>query len=255
VETVIRVDAASKHFLKGDKRIVALDDVRLDIQKGSFVVLLGRSGCGKSTLLNMVAGLSAPTSGAIYYRDSVLLRPHRNISYMTQKDTLMPWRNLRSNVGLPLEVAGMDRAKRNAMVDDLIDRVGLSGFAGHYPRELSGGMLRRASMARMLSTDPETLLLDEPFGALDAQLRRDLQAELLRLWQGSGRTVVFVTHDLDEALILGDRVVVLGRAGEIVLDHSVGVARPRDPDDVGNDPKFLEERKLLTKTLREAGRR
>jgi len=166
----------------------------------------------------------------------------------------MPWRDVRRNVELPLELRGTDRRERRAAAERLIDTVGLRGFERHYPRELSGGMRRRASLARMLCADPETLLLDEPFGALDAQLRAELQAELLRLWSGSGRTVVFVTHDLEEALLLGDRVVVLGRVGHVVLDQMIGLPRPRDLDEVRLHPRFVELHREVAAALKQAGR-
>lgn len=143
---------------------------------------------------------------------------------------------MRRNVELPLEVAGVPASERRRRADELIAQVSLSGFEDHYPWELSGGMRRRASLARMLCADPHTLLLDEPFGALDAQLRRELQEELLSLWTGTGKTVIFVTHDLDEAIFLADRVIVLGSGGEVVLDHDVAIERPRDLDEIRLQP-------------------
>lgn len=251
---VIDVAEVSKHFLKDERGIVALDDLTLTVAEGSFVVLLGRSGCGKSTLLNMVAGLSTPTSGQIRYRGEPFTKPLPQLGYLTQKDTLMPWRNLRKNISMPLEFRGTDKAERRRRADELIERVSLRGFERHYPRELSGGMMRRASLARMLCADPEVLLLDEPFGALDAQLRAELQEELMRLWRGSDRTVVFVTHDLDEALLLGDRVVVLGRAGQINLDEPVEFSRPRDLDQLRLTEEFVQKHQRVAASLKEAAR-
>jgi NitT/TauT family transport system ATP-binding protein len=252
--TVIEVRGVSKHFLKGDEDLVALREVDLRVAQGSFLVLLGRSGCGKSTLLDLVAGMTPPTTGEIIYRGRPVRGPSTQVGYLTQHDTLMPWRDVTRNVEMPREVRGESKRARAAAAAELIQLVGLSGFERHYPRELSGGMRRRASLARMLCADPETLLLDEPFGALDAQLRGELQGELLRLWSGSGRSVVFVTHDIEEALILADRVVVLGPVGTILLDQEVDLPRPRDPDDIRVDPHFVELHRRLSAALKEGVR-
>lgn len=243
-----------KSYLKDDKRIIALRSFNLTVEEGSFVTILGRSGCGKSTLLNMVAGLLSPTSGRIVYRGTPMVGPSTDIAYLTQHDTLMPWRDVQRNVEMPLELRGVSKQQRSARARELIKTVGLAGFEKHYPRELSGGMRRRAGLARMMSTEPEMFLLDEPFGALDAQLRNELQTELLRLWQGSGRTVVFITHDLEEALLLGDRIVVLGRVGEIVLDTAIDLERPRDPDDIRVTPEFVALHRQVSAALKEASR-
>lgn len=251
---VLEVRGLSKHFRKGDEELVALRDFDLRVEPGQFLVLLGRSGCGKSTLLNLLAGLAPATSGSITYRGQAVTGPRTEVGYLTQHDTLMPWRDVTRNVEMPRELRGEDKATRRAVTEDLIRLVGLSGFEHHYPRELSGGMRRRASLARMLCADPETLLLDEPFGALDAQLRVELQAELLRLWQGSGRTVVFVTHDIEEALVLSDRIMVLGQVGSVLLDLEVDLARPRDPDDIRVDPHFVELHRQLSAALKEGAR-
>jgi NitT/TauT family transport system ATP-binding protein len=250
VSAVLEVRDLAKHFTKDGQDLVALRDFDLAVEPGTFLVLLGRSGCGKSTLLNMLAGLTPATSGEIRYRGEELTGPRTQIGYLTQHDTLMPWRDVRRNVEMPLELRGEPRAARAAAAQALIERVGLGGYEKHYPRELSGGMRRRAGLARMLAGDPETLLLDEPFSALDAQLRAELQADLLRLWAGSGRSVVFVTHDIDEALILADRVVVLGALGRVLLDQQVDLARPRDIDEIRVDPHFVELHRRLAATLK-----
>ncbi|WP_245645586.1 ABC transporter ATP-binding protein [Pseudonocardia acaciae] len=247
---VLVAEAVTKRFAKGDEAIVALRELTVRIEEGSFVSVLGRSGCGKSTLLNMLAGLTAPTTGEIRYRDRRLDGPGPRIGYLTQHDTLMPWRDVLRNVELPLQILGVDARERRADATDLVRRVGLAGFERHYPRELSGGMRRRASLARLLAGRPETLLMDEPFGALDAQLRTELQEELARLWQGSGQTVVFVTHDIEEALLLGDRVVVLGGLGRILLDLEVGLARPRRADDLRTEPEFVALHRKLSAALK-----
>jgi NitT/TauT family transport system ATP-binding protein len=251
VTAVLTADAVTKRFAKGDEAIVALRELSVSVAEGTFVTILGRSGCGKSTLLNMLAGLTPPSTGEIRYRDRRLAGPDIQIGYLTQHDTLMPWRDVLRNVEMPLEIRGVDAARRRAVATDLVQRVGLAGFEKHYPRELSGGMRRRAGLARMLAGSPETLLMDEPFGALDAQLRMELQLELLRLWQGSGQTVVFVTHDIEEALLMGDRVVVLGKVGRILLDREIGLARPGSADDLRVDPEYVALHKELSAALKE----
>ncbi|QBD82956.1 ABC transporter ATP-binding protein [Ktedonosporobacter rubrisoli] len=225
---IIRTEQLYKSFGRDNQEIVVLAGVNLEVEEGSFTVIVGPSGCGKSTLLNIVAGLAAPTSGCVYYRETPLLSPRLEIGYLTQKDTLMPWRNIESNIAMPLEIRGLGKVERRERTNELIQLVGLKGFEKHYPHELSGGMLRRAGLARMLSATPETLLMDEPFGALDAQLRLELQGELLNLWTGSGKSVLFITHDIEEALLLGDRVVVFGSEGSIVYDEAIFFPRPRD---------------------------
>lgn len=241
-----------KHFRKDDQELVALRGAELTVEEGSFLVLLGRSGCGKSTLLNLMAGLTVPTAGTLAYRGRALSGPLDSVGYLTQQDTLMPWRTVLRNVEMPLEIRGIAPRERTAVARRLIDRVGLSGFERHYPRELSGGMRRRVSLARMLCGNPETLLLDEPFGALDAQLRGDLQQQLLELWTDSGRAVVFVTHDIEEALMLADRIVVLGPLGSIALDIRIELPRPRDADDIRLHPDYLALYRSLTHALRQA---
>ena len=252
--TLLDTKNLTKRFVKDDVATVALRDFDLTVDQGSFVSILGRSGCGKSTLLNMLAGLTSPTSGSVSYQGTQLSGPNVKIGYLTQSDTLMPWRDVQRNVEMPLEVLGVAKAERRKAATELIQRVGLEGFERHYPRELSGGMRRRASLARMLAGSPSTLLMDEPFGALDAQLRTELQEELLRLWHAGDQTVVFVTHDIEEALLLGDRVVVLGHVGRIVLDRSIDLERPRSADHLRVDPHFVALYDELSAALKEGAR-
>lgn len=254
MSTLLDVRGLTKQFVKDDTGVVALRDFDLQVQKGSFVTVLGRSGCGKSTALNLLSGLIQPTSGTVAYRGEAVTGPRTEISYLTQSDTLMPWRDVRRNIEMPMEISGVGAEQRRGRALELVQRVGLTGFERHYPRELSGGMRRRVSLARMLAGNPETLLMDEPFGALDAQLRMDLQAELLRLWQDSGQTVVFVTHDIEEALLLGDRIVVLGLRGRCILDRELDLARPRDPDELRVDPNFVALHREMTEALRKGAR-
>jgi NitT/TauT family transport system ATP-binding protein len=228
-------------FVRDDGAAVnVLDGVSFDIAAGSFVCLVGRSGSGKSTILNMIAGLIEPSSGTIAFADGVTQRPRLDIGYMTQKETLLPWRDVLRNVAMPLEVRGIAKDVREARARELLRVVGLSDAEKRFPRELSGGMARRASLARMLASDPSILLLDEPFGALDAQLRGELQTEVLRLWAGSGKTIVFVTHDIDEALILADRTIVLQSGGRIAVDAGIDFVRPRIGREVRLAPAFLD---------------
>lgn len=245
----------TKRFVKKDTATVALRDFDLEVEPGTFVCVLGRSGCGKSTMLNLLSGLTSPSEGEVRFRGERLDGPHTDIGYLTQSDTLMPWRDVQRNIEMPLELQGVAPASRTETAVDLIRRVGLEGFEHHYPRELSGGMRRRASLARMLAGNPSTLLMDEPFGALDAQLRHELQVELLRLWgEGSDQTVVFVTHDIEEAVLLGDRVVVLGGLGRVVVDRTVDLPRPRDPDELQVDPRFTGLHRELAVALKGATR-
>jgi NitT/TauT family transport system ATP-binding protein len=252
INMVLRVEQLSKSFVHNDQELTVLSNVSLQTERGSFVVMVGPSGCGKSTLLNIIAGLLPATSGMVYYKDSPMTNPRLEVGYLMQKDTLMPWRNIERNVEMPLEVRGVKKDVRQRIASELIQKVGLKGFEKHYPHELSGGMLRRTSLARMLSTMPETLLMDEPFGALDAQLRLELQGELLQLWFGSGKSVLFVTHDIEEAIVLGDRVIVFGLRGRIVLDEYINLPRPRDAARIRFLPEFSQIHHHLWNALMEA---
>ncbi|GGF46276.1 mannosyltransferase [Marmoricola endophyticus] len=252
MSTLLSTDGLTKRFVKKDSATVALRDFHLEVEEGTFVSVLGRSGCGKSTMLNLLAGLTTPSAGEVRYQGRVLRGPQTDIGYLTQSDTLMPWRDVQRNVEMPMELQGTPAKERTEAARDLIDRVGLAGFEHHYPRELSGGMRRRASLARMLAGRPSTLLMDEPFGALDAQLRHELQVELLRLWSGSEQTVVFVTHDIEEAVLLGDRVVVLGGLGRVIVDRRVDLPRPRNADDLQVDPEYVSIHRELAAALKGA---
>jgi NitT/TauT family transport system ATP-binding protein len=238
---MIELSGVTKEFSARGKVTRALDPVDISVAEHEFLALLGPSGCGKSTVLNMVAGLLAPTSGHVTYRGAPVSGPNGRVGYMTQKDTLLPWRSVADNVGIALElrcraVGGAERRQRVAAVLEL---VGLTGFEHHYPAELSGGMRKRAALARMLVYEPETLLLDEPFGALDAQLKIIMQQELLRITRLRGMTVVFVTHDLSEAITLADRILVFsGRPGRVRASRTVPFTRERDVLTVQFDPAF-----------------
>ena len=252
MSSIIRTEQLCKSFVRDNQEHMVLHNLNLEIGQGSFVVIVGPSGCGKSTLLNIIAGLLPATSGRVYYKESPVLAPRLEVGYLTQKETLMPWRSIVSNIEMPLEIRGVKKETRRRIAQELVQRVGLSGFEKHYPRELSGGMLRRASLARVLSPAPETLLMDEPFGALDAQLRMELQDELLKLWSGSGKSFLFVTHDIEEAIVLGDRVVVLGSGGRVVMDEDIHLPRPRDVAQARFLPEFSRAHQRLWNALVEA---
>jgi len=243
---VIRLDRVSKWFFKGGTRIAAVEDVSIDVPAGAFVTLVGPSGCGKSTLFNCIAGFIAPERGSVLFRGRPVVGPNIGIGYMTQKDTLLPWRSVLANVMLPLHLRQVPSAEARERAAAAIARVGLNGFAAHMPAELSGGMQKRAALARMLAYNPDTLLMDEPFGNVDVQLKLQLQRELLALWEGERKTVVFVTHDLEEAIALSDRVIVLSRRpGRIKADIPVDLPRPRDPIQIRFERVFQDIHKQL----------
>jgi ABC-type nitrate/sulfonate/bicarbonate transport system, ATPase component len=234
----------------GKDEFVALQSVDLDIESGSFVCFIGPSGCGKTTLLNMSAGLLAPTEGTVEFRGERLTGVNTGVGFITQHDNLLPWRTLEKNVGVALEIERMPREERRKRVAEVIDLVGLGGFAKRYPSQLSGGMQKRASLARGLVYGPSTLLMDEPFGALDAQLRFTMQKELLRIWERDRKTIIFVTHDLDEAILLADKIVVFGtHPGRVVHVEDVPLERPRDSAELRLNPTYGEIWERLWKLL------
>jgi NitT/TauT family transport system ATP-binding protein len=208
--------------------LLALDGVELTVGKGEFVAIVGPSGCGKSTLLRILGGLLVPTEGRVHLDSRPLSSPRRLVGYVFQKMSLMPWRTVLGNVVLPLQVAGVPRTQAERRARDLVDLVGLMGFEAAYPRQLSGGMAQRVAIARALVSDPEVLLLDEPFGSLDALSREQMNLDLLRIWQARRVTAVMVTHDLQEAIFLSDRVLVMSpRPGQICAQVAVTLPRPR----------------------------
>lgn len=202
------------------------ENLNFDVQMGEFVCILGPSGCGKSSLLRTLAGLLPPTDGEVLLHGEPVRAPRREVGLVFQHANLMPWRSVRANIALPLQIA--PRPNAAAQVDALIDLVGLRGFEDAYPADLSGGMAQRVALARAWIHDPEILLLDEPFGALDALTREQMSAELLRIWQARRKTVLMVTHDIDEAVFLADRVLVLSaRPAHLKLDLPILLPRPR----------------------------
>lgn len=257
---VIRFENLGKQFYSRQqkKRIEAIRGVDLNIERGEFVCIVGPSGCGKSTLLNLVAGLLDLTSGTGSFEGAPIPQPNTQVGYITQKDNLMPWRTVRRNITLPLELRSVDKSEWNPRADAIAEIVGLTGFRDSYPRELSGGMRKRVTLARTLVYDPDVLLADEPFGALDAQLKLVLAEELLRLWGGENgdvtqsKTVVYVTHDIGEAITLADRVIVMSRRpGRIRLDRSIDLERPRDVYSVRFTPEYTALLAELWDALRE----
>jgi NitT/TauT family transport system ATP-binding protein len=222
---------------------VALESVDLDIAPGEFAVLVGPSGCGKSTLLDLLGGLGEPTSGSILLDGEPLTGPGLDRGIVFQQYALLPWRTALGNVAFGLEATGVPRRERAARAREYLDLVGLAGFEDRHPQELSGGMKQRVAIARSLAYDPDILLMDEPFAALDAQTRESLQDELLRIWQRTGKTVVFITHGIDEAVSLGQRVAVLtsrpGRVKEVVR---VGLEDRTSVTDLRSSPEFAAYR-------------
>lgn len=250
---MISFDHIGKRFFKDGTPFQALGDANFEVRRGEFLSVVGPSGCGKSTLLNLTAGLMEPSKGSVLYKGNKVTTVNTNVGYVTQSDTLLPWRTVRQNITIPLEIRRVARSTdRDRQVDDMIDKVGLSGFADHYPAELSGGMRKRVILARTLIYEPETLLMDEPFGALDAQLKLVLHQELLRLWVDAGTTIVFVTHDLAEAVTLSDRVVVVSaRPGTIRLVQEIDIERPRDVFQVRFSKRFGELHQKLWALLQD----
>jgi NitT/TauT family transport system ATP-binding protein len=228
----------------------AMGPTTLSVHRGEFLAIVGPSGCGKSTLLNMVAGTLRPAEGVVRYRGAPVDGINHDVGYITQKNFCLPWRTVEANVRLPLEFRSMARGDIEERVHEAIAKVGLKGFERAYPKQLSGGMLQRVMIARTLAYRPDIYLMDEPFGSLDAQLRTRMHGELLRLWQETGATFVFVTHDLQEAITLADRVVVISkRPGRPKLVADIDLPRPRDVIDVQSNPAFGAYVKQLWSSL------
>ena len=228
----LEVDHLSKTYFparRSQPPVVALDDVSIDVPPGEFISLVGPSGCGKSTILNIVGGLLDSTEGECRLDGIPITKPRREIGMMFQSPVLFPWRTVLNNVLLPVDIRRQGRKNYRDRALELLDRVGLSEFSGSYPNELSGGMQQRAALARLLLEDAEIMLLDEPFGALDEFTREAMNIDLLRLWSGSGKTILFVTHNIQEAVFLSDRVAVMTpRPGRLAKMLEVTLPRPRE---------------------------
>jgi NitT/TauT family transport system ATP-binding protein len=243
------MEGVSKRFAARGGVFTAIEDIDLDVAAGEFVTIVGPSGCGKSTLLNLISGLTPPSAGTLRYKGEKIEGVNRHIGYVLQQDNLYPWLTLRDNVAFPLEIQGISREERRARADDWLRRVGLNGFESAYGHELSGGMRQRGNIIRTLIYEPEVILMDEPFGPLDAQTRIVLQDELLQIWHSTKTTILFVTHDLTEAIALSDRVVLMSaQPGRIVRVDEVHISRPRDIFFIHDNDEF---RRLYDQIWRE----
>lgn len=248
LQPVLVVENLDLTFPNDNGGLHALSNLSFQVLPEEFVCILGPSGSGKSTLLRALAGLLRPTHGAIYFQGELVRGPRRGVGFVFQKSNLMPWRTVLENILLPLELMNIppNEARQRAM--ELVELVGLQGFAQTLPRDLSGGMAQRVAIARSLAHDPDLLLMDEPFGSLDALTRERMGGELLRIWQARRKTVVMVTHSISEALLLADRVLVLSqRPGRLRLDLEVTLPRPR-----GEEARYLPEFTRLERQLRQA---
>lgn len=247
------LDHVTKRFDTGksaDGCVIAVDDVSLEMEQNGFLSILGPSGCGKTTILRMIAGFERPTEGEIHCGGATVTRPGADRVVVFQRPWLYPWLNVHDNIAFGLKLGGskIDHDK----VNQIISTVGLDGFARRAPHELSGGMQQRAALARALVMSPQVLLMDEPFGALDAQTRRLMQDFLLDLWGEIKATVIFITHDIEEAILLGDRLVVMTpRPGRVALDQRIDLPRPRD-ETTALEPHFIELRRQALETLIDA---
>ncbi|VIO81309.1 ABC transporter ATP-binding protein [Bradyrhizobium ivorense] len=254
----IRFEQVRKEFVtRGEGggpagRFTALEDITLDVHAGEFLALVGPSGCGKSTLLDLLGGLTTPSSGRILLDGRPIAGPGRDRGIVFQQYALFPWRTAAQNIEFGLDIAGLKPKQQHEVARHFLDLVGLSGFADRYPHELSGGMKQRVAIARSLAYDPEVLLMDEPFAALDAQTRETLQGELLRIWRATGKTIVFITHGIDEAVVLGQRVAVMtSRPGRIKQVIEIPDALRSEAEDVRSLPEFGHVRHEIWSLLRE----
>jgi NitT/TauT family transport system ATP-binding protein len=249
---MLEIDHLGKTYGEGEGATEAIGDLSFELAEREFVCVVGPSGCGKTTLLKCMSGLLAPTKGEVRLHDRKVEGPPPEMALVFQEysRSLLPWMSVRGNIELPLRNKKLPKEQRNRLVEDSVDAVALSGFIDRYPWELSGGMQQRVAIARALSFEPALLLMDEPFGALDSQTKMLLQAELLRLWEQDAKTVVFITHDIEEALFLGDVVYVMGAAPsnfkEII---QVPFGRPRD-DALRADPEFAQLRERIWESLK-----
>lgn len=250
--TTIAIQAVNKVFKTGGKEVVALKDINLNIDGGEFICLLGPSGCGKSTLLNALAGFSQPTSGSITVAGRRIAEPGPDRGMVFQEYALFPWMSVERNIAFGLEIAGKHGDEIKDKVDLLLHMLHLYDFRERYPKDLSGGMRQRVAIARVLALDSPVMLMDEPFGALDALTRRNLQDEVLRIWKELKKTIVFVTHSIEESIYLADRTIVMTyRPGTIKRDVRIELARPRDP----SDPEFNRLKRELGQLVMEEQQR
>ena len=235
------------------QRYTAVSDVTLTVGAGEFLAVVGPTGCGKSTLLNVAAGLLAPSLGSVRVFGEPLMGLNRRAGYMFQADSLMPWRTAQQNVMAGFEFRGDSLPEARAQADDWLRRVGLGGFGDRYPHQLSGGMRKRTSLAQTLALDPDIILMDEPFSALDIQTRQLMENEVLALWAAKKKAVLFITHDLDEAIAMSDSVVVMsaGPASRPIGAFDVDIPRPRDVAEIKTNPRFIELHRAIWDVLRD----
>ncbi len=226
--TKVAVSNVSKTFGSDESLVYALKNISFTVEEGSFVVIIGPSGCGKTSLLRIIGGLIPPNGGEVLIDGRPISGPGPDRSIVFQNFRLLPWRKVLGNVEMGLEINGTEKSQRRELSKKVVDLVGLSGFENHYPVELSGGMQQRVGLARALVVNPAILLMDEPFGSVDAQTREQLQTELLKLWSKTSKTVIFITHDIDEAIYLGDKIIIISsRPGTVQETVTVDLPRPR----------------------------
>ena len=248
----LSVRGVSKRFDAGDRAVTAIEDVSFDVPRGAFVSILGPSGCGKSTLFNIIAGLLSPSGGDVLLEGASIVGRAGQVGYMLQKDLLLPWRSIEDNITLGQTLRGVNKRKARANAAALMGRCGLTGFEKKKPHQLSGGMRQRAALMRTLLTGKEVLLLDEPFGALDAITRLQLQMTLIDIWQDMRKTILFVTHDVEEALLLSDEILVLTeRPGRLRARLPVTLPRPRTPEMLSSPELMALKARLMQLLLRE----
>lgn len=237
-------------FTNGQPSLQALEGLSLSVERGELVALVGPSGCGKTTALNVLAGQVRPTQGQVRLAGEPVEGLLPSVGYISQADTLLPWRTVLDNVALAMELRGVPKAQRRETARALMEKMGLGGFEHSYPRELSGGMKKRAAIARVLAIDPAILMMDEPFAPLDALTRQRLQNEILSAWETTGCTILYVTHDLTEAITLADRVLLMSaRPGRVVGEYVIDLPRPRRVMDVKFTPRFVELEKTIWQAL------
>jgi NitT/TauT family transport system ATP-binding protein len=254
---MLQIDHVTKRYATPDGDLVAVDDLSFGVGDGEFVSVVGPSGCGKSTLLQVVAGLLGASSGAVHFDGETVTAPPTGLALVFQDyaRSLFPWLTARANVGLPLKDSGMRRAEVERLTSESLAAVGLGEIGDRYPWQLSGGMQQRVSIARALAMQPRLLLLDEPFASVDAQTRSELEDLLLEVWSRFGITVVFVTHDIDEAVYMADRVVVLTAApAQVAREVAVHLPRPRDQIETKQEDRYLQARADILKLVRSGGR-
>lgn len=245
----LQVEGITKEFTnKDEQKLIALRDVNISVNVGEFICIVGPSGCGKTTLLRIIAGLETATNGNIYIDGRVMNEPGPEKGLVFQEFALFPWRSVEKNIEFGLQFTNVPQTARKGIIEKYLKMVNLAGWESRYPFELSGGMKQRVAIARALATDPEILLMDEPFGSLDAQTRNTLQDELLRIWRETGKTIIFVSHNIEEATYLGDRVLVLtARPGQIKNFYSIALPHPRERA----TSEFIKIRETILKEVME----